>query len=310
MEVKDNDFFYKWYDNQKILLIGIFKKKLKTYCRADTELLSKAVLKFRHLFKKNLDIDPFRYVTLASLCMSNYINNFMPNNSIVGNSCEKRDSLICREWLASLDNENIKKEFPIRIKKEISDTVLNKNKIVNPINNKEFKRLTSFNKPITVDGYDIKTNKAYQFQGCYWHGCRKCHPDQIGRYNKTIEQVNILENEGINVIQIWECEWNKQKQQLPNKKELEDIARHENINIRNAFFGGRTEGFKQYHKSSDTEKIFYYDIVSLYPTVNALDDYAVGFGHYVNLKIESVEELLNTDKFIGIIKVDIEPQNK
>ena len=169
---------------------------------------------------------------------------------------------------------------------------------MNPLHNKEFKRLTSFNKPITVDGYDIKTNKAYQFQGCYWHGCRKCHPDQIGRYNKTIEQVNILENDGINVIQIWECEWNKQKQQLPNKKELEDIARHENINIRNAFFGGRTEGFKQYHKCSDTEKIFYYDIVSLYPTVNALDDYAVGFGHYVNLKLENVEELLNTNNLL------------
>ncbi len=42
--------------------------------------------------------------------MNNYINNFMPDNSIVGNSCEKRDSLICREWLASLDNENIKKK--------------------------------------------------------------------------------------------------------------------------------------------------------------------------------------------------------
>ena len=33
----------------------------------------------------------------------------------------------------------------------------------------------------------------------------------------------------------------------------------------------------------------------------------MGFGHYVNLKLENVEELLNTDKFIGIIKVDIEP---
>ena len=76
------------------------------------------------------------------------------------------------------------------------------------------------------------------------------------------------------------------------------------------FFGGRTEGFKQYHKCSDTEIFFYYDIVSLYPTVIALDDYAVGFGHYVNLKLESVEKILKTNKFLGIIKVDIEPPKK
>ena len=35
----------------------------------------------------------------------------MPDNSIVGNSCEKRDSLICREWLASFDNDNIKQRI-------------------------------------------------------------------------------------------------------------------------------------------------------------------------------------------------------
>ena len=36
----------------------------------------------------------------------------------------------------------------------------------------------------------------------------------------------------------------------------------------------------------------------------------MGFGHYVNLELESVKELLNTDKFIGIIKVDIELPQK
>ena len=68
--------------------------------------------------------------------------------------------------------------------------------------------------------------------------------------------------------------------------------------------GGRTEGFKTYHKCREKEKIFMYDVVSFYPTVNSLDDYAVGFNRYVNnLK---VEDIIN-GKFFGLVKVDITP---
>ena len=80
---------------------------------------------------------------------------------------------------------------------------------------------------------------------------------------------------------MWECEQNEIKKTLPNKSQLEENARHQNINIRDAFFGGRTEGFKSYHKCTESQKIFYYDVVSLYPTVNSLDEYAVGFSKYV-----------------------------
>ena len=42
------------------------------------------------MFKDNLDTDPFRYATLASLCMNIYINKFIPKKIIVGNSTEKK----------------------------------------------------------------------------------------------------------------------------------------------------------------------------------------------------------------------------
>ncbi len=51
---------------------------MQKYCRADVELLSKTVLKFRKMFIDELDTDPFRYTTLASLCMSIYSNKFLP----------------------------------------------------------------------------------------------------------------------------------------------------------------------------------------------------------------------------------------
>jgi G:T-mismatch repair DNA endonuclease (very short patch repair protein) len=59
-----------------------------------------------------------------------------------------------------------------------------------------------------------------------------------------MEQNNILRANGYDVIEMWECEWNKIKETLPTKKELEYDARQQNINIRDALFGGRTEGFK------------------------------------------------------------------
>ena len=37
----------------------------------------------------------------------------MPKDTIVGNSNSKHDSIVCREWLNYLINENIKREVPI-----------------------------------------------------------------------------------------------------------------------------------------------------------------------------------------------------
>ena len=37
----------------------------------------------------------------------------MPKDTIVGNSNSKQDSVVCREWLNYLNNDNIKREVPI-----------------------------------------------------------------------------------------------------------------------------------------------------------------------------------------------------
>ena len=86
---------------------------MKKYCVADVVLLAKTVLKFRKLFLDSLDVDPFRYVTLASLCMDFYVNKFMPFKTIVGNATDKNISLGCREWLNYLNDKNITPEVPM-----------------------------------------------------------------------------------------------------------------------------------------------------------------------------------------------------
>ena len=245
-----NDDFKPWYDQQQHITDWNFKEELIKYCKADVVVLSKTLLKFRKMFINNLDTDPFRYTTLASLCMGIYLNKFLPEKTIVGNNTDKQDSIVCREWLNYLNDSNICREVPITVKKDV-ECDLHKNKVGD-------KLLEYYNlkRPFTVDGCNFKKKKVYLFQGCYWHGCRTCHPENTTKYNKTMEQVNLLEHNGYNVIQMWECEWNRIKNDLNNKKEIEEHARQQNIKIRDALFGGRTEGFKCYHKCNENEKCF------------------------------------------------------
>ena len=105
------------------------------------------------------------------------------------------------------------------------------------------------------------------------------------------------------VEEMWECEWKTIKATLPNKKEIEAAAKAQNINTRDALFGGRTEGFKSYHECVGKQVINYDDVTSLYPTVNALDDNAIGFKKYVNITPKDIK----SGKFFGIAKVDITP---
>ena len=118
---KDHKAFHKWYAfyKWKALSRGYdkwnFKEEMAKYCKMDVEILSKCILKFRKLFIDSLDVDPFRYVTLSSLCMSVYVNMFMPDKMIVGNATNKNVSLFSKEWLTWLEDEDITPEIPIYV---------------------------------------------------------------------------------------------------------------------------------------------------------------------------------------------------
>ena len=163
-------------------------------------------------------------------------------------------------------------------------------------------------KRYTVDACHKKKKIIKEFNGCFWHGCPKCHPENRAKYEETVKRKELLEKQGYQVDEMWECDWNKLKATLPNRLELERTARNQNINVREALFGGRTEGFKSYRKCNEHQKIYHYDVVSLYPTVNALDDYAIGFKKYVNYdSIEAFCKDVLSGEFCGVAKVDITP---
>jgi hypothetical protein len=138
-----------------------FKAEMKLYCEADVVLLAKTVLEFRELFKKSLDVDPFRYVTLASLCMDIYINKFLPEKTIVGNNSEKQISKVCKEWLNYLNDREAIPEVPLSVYKRDATA---------------YKYYRRDRHVFTVDALNRSKKLCYEFYGCYWHVCPECYP--------------------------------------------------------------------------------------------------------------------------------------
>ena len=115
MKPDEYKHFKVWYDGVDKDAPWDFKQEFIKYCDADVVLLAKSVLKFRSLFVNNdqLNIDPFRYTTLASLCMAIYTNRFLPEKTIVGNGANKATSKVCNEWLSYLNDKHIVPEAPL-----------------------------------------------------------------------------------------------------------------------------------------------------------------------------------------------------
>ena len=67
MKVEDLPDFDKWYSAQADILDWSFNYDMIKHCRADVEVLSRAVLVVRTMFYDTLNIDPFRYIILLSL---------------------------------------------------------------------------------------------------------------------------------------------------------------------------------------------------------------------------------------------------
>ena len=288
MKVKQRKKFNEWYDSVQDTTNWNFRDEFIKYCEDDVQLLTESIFAFRQILIKKCRVDPFRYITIASLAMAVYTNNHMPESTIV--SCSnKKQSFASLEWMISLNNVEIKPEIPIDI------VVVEADKC-------------AYYKPgthtFTVDGFDKATNTIYEFYGCFFHGCLRCYQQKKSNtYSKTLERENILKQNGYNIISMWECSFveSKEQMELEDRKSLETQGKESKLNVRDALFGGRTEGFKSYVKCGENQKIVAYDVVSLYPTVNALDDYAVDF-HKLRHDL-TVEEIRN-GSFFGIAKVD------
>lgn len=277
------------------------RSELISYCKQDVNILRLACLKFRSMLINLTDVDPFNQITIAGTCMAVLKTKFLKHEQVAiipSNGYRLRDNqsfkaLKWLEWVGHTNNINI-------------ITALNAREI----------RLSD---DIIVDGFHDGT--VYEFYGCYWHQCPLCYHHQFHKdpnnhthfvrtkYESVLLRAKRIKNMGYKIVSIWEHEYDKMER--ANKAMIQYLESVEHIkmeplNPRHAFYGGRTGVCKLYHKVNecDGEKIFYYDVTSLYPFINKYSEYPVGIP-----KILIGNTLLGRDVFNinGIIKCKILP---
>ena len=149
MKPDERSKFLKWYEERvSENYVFDFKNEILEYCRSDVDILRRGIMKLREDFIKLENIDPLRYITIASVCMKIYRSNYMPKKTIaIAPEYAKTDnfSKMSIIWLYYMSNGfNIK----------------------HTLNGGE-KKLALGNKTYKVDGFCEETNTVYEFYGCF-----------------------------------------------------------------------------------------------------------------------------------------------
>lgn len=274
-----------------------FQVEIARYCVNDVELLRRACTTYRSSFMQCTELDPFSYTTLASACMGVFKTLFLPRDTVA------------LTYDGAYTTQN----------KTFSDASIQWLEYLSLSNNCDIKHALNHGEqafdPFYVDGYNAEERMCYEFAGCFYHGCVKCHVQgdvnpvtkvTYGRmYNAFKDKVQSLQrHHGVRVTVIWECEWASLKRHNASVKAfMATYKKPERLNPREALFGGRTNAMKLYHKVSaeNDEKIRYYDFTSLYPMVQSTKPYPVGHPMIIFKNFDSI------DNYFGFVKCVVLP---
>ena len=297
MKPDERTKFLKWYEERvRENYVFDMKKEILEYCRSDVDILRRGIMKLREDFIELENIDPLRYITIASVCMTIYRSNYMPQKTIA----------IVPEYVKT---DNYSKMSIIWLNYLSKTKGLN---IQHALNGGE-KKLTIDDKTYKVDGFCEETNTVYEFHGCFWHGCPNCYKPNIinsknqrdmGTLNEiTFEKRENIKSAGYNHVSTYEC-------QLTKNKEFQKFAKNftqeivEPLNPRDAFYGGRTNATKLLYNFKENECGRYVDFCSLYPTVQYYQKYPIGHP----------TKIFNPEKYdkswYGLIKCKVVPPRK
>ena len=299
MKTDERSKFLNWYEERvSENYVFDFKKEILEYCRSDVDILRRGIIKLREYFIQLENIDPLRYITIASVCMTIYRSNYMPKKTIAIVPEYAKTDNFSRTSIMWLNYVSTTKGYGVNIK--------------HALNGGE-KKLTIDDKTYKIDGFCKETNTVYEFYGCFWHGCPKCYRSNIintknqkdmGTLNdQTIEKRDTIKNAGYNHVSTYEC-------QLAKNKDFQKFAKNftqeivEPLNPRDAFYDGRTNATKLLYNFKENECGRYVDFCSLYPTVQYYQKYPIGHP----TKIFNPEK--HDASWYGLIKCKVVPPRK
>ena len=83
---------------------------------------------------------------------------------------------------------------------------------------------------------------------------------------------------------MWQCDWDKQvSQNVEIKNFVEQFHIPDRLNIRDSFFGGRTNGIKLFHEveQESSERIYYYDFTRCVTHLLILYSYPIFYNYLI-----------------------------
>ena len=296
MNETTREAFLTWHSKlEEEKFVFDFQKEIISYCRSDVDILRKCCLQFRADFQKVTLLDPFaKCITIAAACNLVFRCKFLKENTIAiippqGYDPNAKYSIIALKWL-----ELVRHETGADIK--------------HARNGGEQKLSVNAGNPVKVDGWDPENRIAYEFHGCFYHGCVDCYARNTFNpvaglfmhelYEKTLEKKQKLLAMGYELVEMWECQFKKRlKQDEDAKNFVEDIRYVSPLEPRDAFFGGRTNACKLFFEG----KAMYVDFTSLYPDRNKNEQYPLGHPIIITQNFSDISS------YNGLIKLKILP---
>ena len=263
MKPKARVAFLAWHAEKRSKeVVFDFRQELIKYCRSDVDILRRCCLSFSDTVKGLCGLNPFEHcITIASLCNLIYRSMFLQEDTIgiipqLGYRKTAQQSAVAYRWLAYM---GWREGVYIQHGQNVGE-----------------KRLG----PYLLDGWCEVTATAYEFNGCFFHGCPACFPGETMNpvsgvsmhelYMRTCTKRDYLAEQGCHVVTMWECEFSKLLERCPEAAAyvtgLEDIV--DPLNPRDAFTGGRTNASRLLVKTAGTGvRVKYIDFTSLYPDI-------------------------------------------
>jgi len=283
-EKKAFDIWYAEQERQQEAEGYVFdlRKELESYCHSDVALLQAGCEAFCKEFQEHAGFNPIaNCVTIASACNEYWRRHHLPLNTIAVEPL--------RGWRGARVNQSVKALQWLYYQESLIPKEGACAEQIKHVRNGGEQSLITGTDPVFVDGYNPRTNTVYEFHGCLWHGCEECYKKNrdvkhVVNADRTLEELrratrvktNTLRNAGYTVVEMWECDWDKQVRGNPHVKAfVESLTWIEPLEPRDAFFGGRTGAASLYAMMEGEVEGHYVDITSLYPFINKTGVYPV-----------------------------------
>ena len=211
MSEKKREEFERWHATRRgERYLFKLKEDMTKYCRSDVKLLKAGCYKFVGEFKEQAKFDPLeRCLTIASACNRYWRKCHLVPKSVAvqpfngWKGAQTRQSLQARQWLSFLNHS-------------LRGNDLSAPDIVRHAFNGGELRIQG----MLVDGIDTTGHVAYEFNGCFFHGCLTCFPKQRLSttrrggdrtlqecFEATLAKRKRLQTAGWVVVTMWECQW-------------------------------------------------------------------------------------------------------